>query len=141
MRLLQDSSKPLCFWSPRMVKSMFFSFRPFLALSIQIFLCLLCFSFPPLVRVKPRLVVAFLPTSVPHVQTTGVSVDHGTFIVVPYQQIYKYMFQCDVPVLSQVIYLRYSVCGLRGLLGGYQRHCMSLVPALIFFQTVCVVVC
>ena len=50
---------------------MSFSFRSFLTLSIQIFLCLsLCFSFLPSVRVKPRF---FLPPSTLHVQTTEIS--------------------------------------------------------------------
>src|SRR6218665_566989 len=57
--------------SPMLVKSMFFSFRSSLALSIPIFLCLLCFSFTSRVHGKLRLVV-FLPPSVPHAQTTGV---------------------------------------------------------------------
>jgi len=50
------------------VKSMFFSFRSSLTLSIQVFLC---FSILPGVHVKQPLVV-FLPPSIPHAQTTDV---------------------------------------------------------------------
>src|SRR6218665_1989796 len=48
MRLLQDSSGSLCFSSlhPILVNSMFFSFRSYLTLSIQVFLCLPLLLFP-----------------------------------------------------------------------------------------------
>src|SRR6218665_62471 len=54
-----------------LVKSVFFSSRSSMTFSIQIFLCPLCFSFPPHVHVKLHLVV-FSPPSVLRVQTTVV---------------------------------------------------------------------
>src|SRR6218665_2639990 len=48
MRLLQDSSRPLCFWSLHQSWSSrcFFSFRSSLTLSIQVFICLSLLLFP-----------------------------------------------------------------------------------------------
>src|SRR6218665_1487332 len=72
MRLLQDSSRPLCFWSLHQSWSSryFFSFRSSLTLSIQVFLCLPLLLFPCIhIHVKLHLVV-FSPPSVPRVQTT-----------------------------------------------------------------------
>jgi len=59
MRLLQDSSRPLCFWSPHQSWSSRCFSPSYRSSSVS-----LCFSFPPRVHVKLRLVV-FLPPSIP----------------------------------------------------------------------------
>jgi len=74
MRLLQDSSRPLCFWSLHqswLSRCFYLSDLPWHCPSRSSSVSL-CFSFPPHVHVKLHLVI-FSPPSFLRVQTTAVS--------------------------------------------------------------------